>query len=125
VLLIGYSRGAEVVPFMADRLPPDLRSRVVLLALLAPSPSVEFEFHVGNWFGGGGGKNELPVRPEIEKLAGTPILCFFGADERDSLCPDLPASLATAVRLEGAHHFGGHYPAIADTILKAASAGKP
>jgi type IV secretory pathway VirJ component len=125
LLLVGYSRGAEVVPFMLDRLAPDLRSRVVLLALLAPSSSVEFEFHVGNWLGGGGGKSELPVRPEIEKLAGTPILCFFGADERDSLCPDLPASLATAVRLEGAHHFGGHYAAIADTILKAASTGKP
>ena len=125
LLLVGYSRGAEVVPFMVDRLAPDVRSRVVLLALLAPSPSVEFEFHVGNWLGGGGGKNELPVRPEIEKLVGTPILCFFGADERDSLCPDLPASLATAVRLEGAHHFGGHYAAIADTILKAASVGKP
>jgi type IV secretory pathway VirJ component len=125
VVLVGYSRGAEVLPFMADRLPADLRSRVVLLALLGPSPSVEFEFHVGDWLGGGGGKNELAVRPEIEKLAGTPVLCFYGEEEHDSLCPDLPASLARVVQLKGAHHFGGDYAAIADTILKAASDAKP
>jgi type IV secretory pathway VirJ component len=125
VVLVGYSRGAEVLPFMADRLPGDLRSRVVLLALLAPTPKVEFEFHVGDWLGGGGGKDELPVRPEVEKLVGTPILCFYGAEERDSLCPSLPSSLVTAVQLKGAHHFGGDYAGIADTILKAASGGKP
>jgi type IV secretory pathway VirJ component len=125
VLLVGYSRGAEVVPFMTDRLPPDLRSRVVLLALLGPTPTVEFEFHVGDWVGGGGGKSELPVRPEIEKLAGVRILCFYGDEERDSLCPDLPASFATAVRLKGAHHFGGGYATIAETILRDARSAQP
>jgi type IV secretory pathway VirJ component len=109
-----------VLPFMADRLAPDLFSRVTLLALLGPTARVEFEFHVGNWLGGGDGKNELPVRPEIEKLAGSRILCFYGEEERDSLCPDLPTSLVTAVQLKGAHHFGGDYGTIAEAILKAA-----
>jgi len=125
VVLAGYSRGAEVLPFMANRLPGELRSRVVLLALLGPSPSGEFEFHVGDWLGGGGSKNELPVRPEIEKLSGTPILCVYGEAERDSLCPELPASLATVVQLKGAHHFGGGYKAIADTILREARTARP
>jgi type IV secretory pathway VirJ component len=125
VLLVGYSRGAEVVPFMANRLPAELRSHVVLLALLGPSPSVEFEFHIGDWLGGGGGKNPLPVRPEVEKLAGTPILCFYGEEERDSLCPSLPASLATGVLLKGAHHFGGDYGTIAETILREAKIARP
>jgi type IV secretory pathway VirJ component len=120
VLLVGYSRGAEVLPFMADRLAPELRSKVVLIALLGPTPSVEFEFHVADWLGGSGERNALPVRPEIEKLAGSRILCFYGEEERDSLCPSLPASLATAVSLQGAHHFGGDYAGIARTILKAA-----
>jgi type IV secretory pathway VirJ component len=120
VLLIGYSRGAEVLPFMADRLAPDLFSRVTLLALLGPTARVEFEFHVGDWLGGGDGKNELPVRPEIEKLTGSRILCFYGEEERDSLCPELPTSLVTAVQLKGAHHFGGDYGTIAEAILKAA-----
>ncbi len=121
VLLVGYSRGAEAIPFMADRLPPELGSKILLLALLGPTPTVELEFHVADWLGGSGGRDELAVRPEVEKLAGTRMLCFYGAEERDSLCTSLPASLATAVPLKGAHHFGGDYAGIADTILREAN----
>ena len=125
VLLIGYSRGAEVLPFMADRLPAELRSCVVLLALVGPTARVEFEFHVGDWLGGGSARDELPVKPEIEKLAGTRILCFYGKEERDTLCTDLAPSLATPFALEGAHHFGGDYGRIAETILREARIGLP
>jgi type IV secretory pathway VirJ component len=120
VLLVGYSRGAEVLPFMVDRLPAELSSKVVLVALLGPTPKVEFAFHVADWLGGSGEQNQLPVRPEVEKLAGTRILCIYGEEESDSLCPGLPASLAIVVPLKGAHHFGGDYVGIAETILKAA-----
>jgi type IV secretory pathway VirJ component len=125
VLLVGYSRGAEVLPFMANRLPADLRARVALIALLGPSPSVEFEFHVGDWLGGGAARDELPVRPEIEKLTGTPILCVYGEAERDSLCPNLPATLANTVQMKGGHHFGGGYATIAETILRDAKIAQP
>jgi type IV secretory pathway VirJ component len=120
VILVGYSRGAEVLPFMADRLPDELRSKVMLVALLGPTPKVEFEFHVADWLGGSGERNQLPVAPEVEKLAGTRILCLYGEEERDSLCPALPTGLATVVPLKGAHHFGGDYAGIAEAILKAA-----
>ncbi len=120
VVLVGYSRGAEVLPFMADRLPPDLRAAVRLVALLGPTGSVEFEFHVGDWLGGGGGKDELPVRPEVEKLAGLKILCVHGDEESDSLCPSLGAGLAIDMPLKGAHHFGGSYRTIAEAILREA-----
>src|SRR5262249_49795681 len=46
VLLLGYSRGADVLPFLAARLAPDLRARVAIVALLGPSRSVDFEFHL-------------------------------------------------------------------------------
>lgn len=120
VLLVGYSRGAEVLPFMADRLPADLRARVRLVALLGATGSVGFEFHVEDWLGGSGGKNELPVKPEVEKLAGLKILCVHGNEERDSLCPSLGPGLATDLALKGAHHFGGAYETIAAAILREA-----
>jgi type IV secretory pathway VirJ component len=120
VLLVGYSRGAEVLPFMVNRLPVELRAKVLLVALLGPTPKVAFEFHVADWLGGSGEKDQLPVRPEIDRLAGTPVLCFYGEEEHDSLCPSLPATLATVVALKGAHHFGGDYIGIAETILRTA-----
>jgi type IV secretory pathway VirJ component len=119
VALIGYSRGADVLPFMASRLPPELRARVALVVLLAPATSVDFEFHLSDWLGGGDSSGALPTQPEVEKLRGLSILCLYGKDEDDSLCPALPAGLATLDARAGAHHFDGDYEALAQRILSA------
>ena len=50
-ILVGYSFGADILPPIANRLPPDLLERVHLLALLAASPTATFEIHVGGWLG--------------------------------------------------------------------------
>jgi len=119
VLLIGYSLGADVLPFAASRLPADLLGKVKLIALLGPSTKAAFEFHVTDWLGGGSAGQ--PVLPEVKKLGGhPPILCLHGSKESDSLCPSLTAAQGKSVVLPGAHHFGGDYEALANLILKEA-----
>lgn len=120
VLLLGYSRGADVLPFMANRLPPDVRARVALVVLLAPATSVDFEFHLSDWVADAARASALPVRPEVEKLRGLPILCIYGQDEPDSLCPALDP-VAARMALPGGHHFGGDYDAIVARILALAA----
>ncbi|HEX9942714.1 MAG TPA: AcvB/VirJ family lysyl-phosphatidylglycerol hydrolase [Thermoanaerobaculia bacterium] len=121
-LLIGYSLGADVLPFLANRLPADLLDRVRLIVLLGPSRSASFEFHLGDWLGVGGDPGR-PVLPEVRKLNGLPLLCLYGKEEDDSLCPLIVPPLGKAVALAGAHHFGGRYDAVADLILAEAKAG--
>jgi type IV secretory pathway VirJ component len=117
VVVIGYSRGAGVVPFMVNRLPADVRSRVRLIALLGAEHTAGFTFHVTDIFTSGAKKDELPVMPEIERLGATPLLCFHGADEDDTLCPELrPPRIA--VKLPGGHHFDGNYAAIGERIFQ-------
>lgn len=119
VLLIGYSFGADVLPFAANHLSADLLDKVELLALLGPSQKASFEFHVSDWLGGG--DSGSPVLPEVKKLAGhPPVLCLHGAKEDDSLCPELTPAQGRSVELPGAHHFGGDYEALATLILKEA-----
>lgn len=119
VMLIGYSLGADVLPFAANRLPADLLSKVKVVALLGPSTKAEFEFHVTDWLGGA--SSGQPVLPEVKKLGGhPPVLCLHGSQESDSLCPALTAALGKSVELPGAHHFGGDYEAVANLILKEA-----
>ena len=65
VVLIGYSRGADVMPFMANRLPADLLAKTPLVALLGLEKSVNFEIHPSDLFDMKH-KNESPVRPELE-----------------------------------------------------------
>ena len=118
LLLVGYSLGADVLPFMASRLPPDLLGRVRLIVLLGPSRMTSFEFHLTDWLGGSGG-GDRPVLPEVAKLRGRPLLCLYGQEEKDSLCTEI-GGLGNAVALQGSHHFGGDYVALADRILREA-----
>lgn len=85
ILLIGYSRGADVLPFMVNRLPEETRSQVRLLALLGLSHAVSFEFHLSDWISGTSSASDLPILPEIVNLKGMKILCFCGDSEEDSL----------------------------------------
>jgi type IV secretory pathway VirJ component len=119
VVLVGYSRGADVMPATVARLPAEVRQRVALVALVAPSRIAEFEVHVTDLLGGGGGN--APVLPEVQALGGTPVLCLYGDEElKESLCPLLAqVPGAKSVMLQGGHHFGGDYARVARTILDA------
>lgn len=123
-ILIGYSLGADVLPFMAGRLPADLLGRVREIALLGPAKKTQFEFHFSEWLGRAD-ESSLPVKPEVARLRGRNILCFYGAGETDSLCPDLEQDLAERIIMPGGHHFGGRYEEIADRLLRAAAGKKP
>ncbi len=116
--LIGYSRGADVLPFMASRLPAELRSRVALIVLLGPALTTEVEFHVGDWLSSAARADALPMAPEVAKLRGLRILCVYGRDEQESLCRELAPELAMRDERPGDHHFGGDYEAIGARIAQ-------
>jgi len=125
VILIGYSMGADVLPFMVNRLTAGMRSRIAQLGLLGPGASVDFAFHLTDWFSGGARKSDLPVRPEIEKLRGTPILCLYGDQDSDSICPGLDPALARVVLLKGGHRIGGNFSPVLEEIRKEISRKTP
>jgi type IV secretory pathway VirJ component len=116
VLLVGYSRGADVLPFMVTRLPADLRDRVQVVALLGLSSRAGFEFHFADLLGGGEARGQ-PTVPEIRRLRGLRVLCVYGTDESNSACRGLPPHLASVVAVPGGHHFGGAYRDVARRIL--------
>jgi type IV secretory pathway VirJ component len=114
-VIIGYSRGADVLPAMINRIPADLQSKIRLVTLLGPSPRVEFEFHLIDW--AHDNSTGLPVKPELDRL--TPnVLCVWGEDDRDSLCNGLVGPHIQVVTLKGAHHFDGGYEKLATIVLE-------
>jgi type IV secretory pathway VirJ component len=118
VMLIGYSQGADVLPFAVSRLTAATRSHVALTAVMGMSEHALFEFHMTSWISD---DNSGPLTlPEIGKIEGTPVLCVYGADESESLCPKLDPRKVTIVKLKGGHHFDGDYAGLARTILAAA-----
>jgi type IV secretory pathway VirJ component len=119
VILIGYSFGADVMPFMINRLKPETRSKIAEVILISPGHQADFAFHVGSWIGAVG-KNSLQVLPELEKLRGMKILCFYGTDDDDSLGPDLPSGLAKTIPLETGHRVGRGFEPIVKEIIAGA-----
>lgn len=116
-LLIGYSQGADVLPFAVNRLPAGTRALVTRTVLMGPGQNASFEFHLSNWLGTDDG---LPILPEAQKLAADSVLCLYGDDETDSLCPKLPPGRIRSQMLPGGHHFNGAYEELADLILPSA-----
>jgi type IV secretory pathway VirJ component len=118
-VIIGYSQGADVLPFAINRLPAATRRRVVLAAMLGLEESADFEFHLSSWVMNG--ESGLPVRPEVDKLTIPAALCIYGDDDADSLCPRLLNGRVKIVKLAGGHHFNGDYDAVAQVVVQAAA----
>jgi type IV secretory pathway VirJ component len=126
VILIGYSHGADIAPFVASRLPRDLQSRLALVAMLGLEPRASFEFHLADILTQTSHEGDLPVLPEVEKLRGKSLLCVQGVGETHSLCSTLPPSLARVESRPGGHRIPGREGLeTADLILAAARTPSP
>jgi len=122
VVLVGYSRGADVLPFVVNRLPAGLRHRTVLLALFAPAERAGFQFHWVDLLVNTSSPGDLPVLPQIDSIPGIPALCVYGKDEEESLCRQHLPSNVTVIERAGGHHLGGDYRALGDLVVRALDA---
>ena len=123
VMLIGYSFGADTLPFAYPLLDKVVRDRVQLLALLAPGRSTSFQVTVTGWLGISDKGYDIP--PAIAALPAQLVLCVYGREDSDSACADRLVHRATILRTEGGHHFDGDYAALAKTMLDRLPATNP
>lgn len=117
VALIGYSFGADVLPFAYNRLSQASRSHVVLIALLGFSKAADFQITLAGWLGEPPGPDALPTALEAAKIPRSMVLCFYGQQEDDTACPTLAQRGVETIRTAGGHHFDGNYTALTEQIL--------
>lgn len=103
VILVGYSRGADMAPFIVSRLADSVRDRLSLVAMIGLADHASFEFHWSDLVKDTRRPTDLPVEPEVMKIQGVRMLCLYGAHEKDSLCPTFPSSVLTVDRHAGKH----------------------
>jgi len=118
VMFVGYSLGADILPFMLRDIPKSLQQKTVLAVFLSPSSSVDFQFHLSYWMGGGSEKNYLRVLPALQSLYELHLLCIYGRDESKTICRDLNLPNVQTVAVPGNHHYNGNYNVLADEIFK-------
>jgi type IV secretory pathway VirJ component len=104
IAMIGYSFGAEILPFLVTRLPSDLKEKVKLIAMITPSETSDFTIHVNDMLTFNG-KYDYDVIAEVRKISSTNIFCFFGENET-SLFDKSHLQKNLYIRLvKGGHHF--------------------
>lgn len=117
VVIVGYSRGAGTAPYAINRLPAAERARVKGVVLIGAEHGAGFQFHLRDVLRSGSSPDDIPVLPEVLKLGALPLMCVYGADEPDTICPELKPP-AVLMKLSGGHHYDGAYAAIGERIVE-------
>lgn len=115
-ILIGYSFGADVLPFVYNRLPETTKQKVSTLALMGPEAAAQFQLNVGYFFSNEG----QPVLPELVRIQGPALYCFYGKTETDSLCPKLTATHAILISRTGGHRVEKDYNGLLNPLVDTA-----
>ncbi|MEO8561483.1 MAG: AcvB/VirJ family lysyl-phosphatidylglycerol hydrolase [bacterium] len=123
LVLIGYSRGADLLPFVVTRLPSALRSQLALVAMLAVQERASFTYRFSDLWATRSRVTDIPIRPELERLRGVNMVCVYGEDESESLCRGVDSTLVRPMKRPGKHHFDGDYRAIAAWLVAQLDAG--
>jgi type IV secretory pathway VirJ component len=118
-ILVGYSQGADILPFMVKRLPAALRARVGVLGLIGPDASAQFDMGLSS-FRKKPAPPELPVVPEIAALQKVKTVCVYGKREKTTICPRLDPRQVDLFQVPGGHAFEGNGEALVDHFLAAA-----
>jgi type IV secretory pathway VirJ component len=115
-VLIGYSLGAEIVPFIVNGLPEEIKSHVESAVLLSPATTTDFEIHISNMLGMGNRQNTYNTINEIIKMQSIPTLIIFGDGEKTEIPELLSGTSVTIRKLPGDHHYKFNLPLIMQTM---------
>ncbi|MFD1033923.1 virulence factor [Sphingomonas hankookensis] len=115
VILMGQSFGADMVSATAPDLPADLRARIAAISVVVPAQTVYFRsdptgilYH---------GTPDARPAEALRALNWAPVVCIYGQEEADSLCPTLRGGKAQVVGLPGGHFLGHDDQLVIATIL--------
>jgi type IV secretory pathway VirJ component len=115
-VLIGYSLGAEIVPFIVNALPEDIKSKVESAVLLSPATTTDFEIHISNMLGMGNRQNTYHTIDEIVKMQNIPTLIIFGDGEKTEVPALLSGTSVKIRKIPGDHHYKFNLPLIMQTM---------
>ncbi len=114
IVLIGYSFGADVLPFILNRLPKNVLD-IPVSFIMGSSGSTDFEIHWSDIFGGNT-KRDMDVASEINKLNNENIVIINGSDKEELTLNKISLKKYTHEVLPGGHHFDGNTDQITNVI---------
>jgi type IV secretory pathway VirJ component len=106
VILVGYSFGADVLPFMFNRLDVSQKTNVRYIGLISPSGATDLEVKISGMLGMGAGK--LDVRKEVSLVNTTPVKIILSEEGKGAQPYTAGGKLIKPIIIPGGHHYKGH-----------------
>ena len=113
VVMIGYSFGADVMPFVETRLPKTIGQQLKTTLLLSPSERTDFEVHLLDVLTSA--SHSFPVMQEINQLT-KPVTVFFGEDENAGYSKKISSKNVRVVTLNGGHRYNNDADALSKQL---------
>ncbi len=115
-VLIGFSFGASIMPFVASRLPPVLKKNLRGVIAMSPNERTDFEVRIADMLNIGRRRGENNVLAEMVKIKPLGLVCFFGHDEDIQVETKIEKTDIPIVRLPGGHHYEDNYATLSAKI---------
>jgi len=118
LVLVGYSFGADITPFLVNRFSASVQGRLLAVLLISPSKTCDFEIHLSDMLSLGIAKGQYNVIREIQASNFKNYTALFGSDEDKTLQMAFEQVNVHVERLQGSHHFDRDYESVADFVSK-------
>ncbi len=116
-IIVGYSFGACVAPFIANNFPAPLKPYLKGVFCLSPDETGDFEIHVADMLSIST-KEKYNVLNEMKAIESVNPVCIFGTGENTELQNKFTAKGIKVETLAGGHHYNNDYKAVVDVIFK-------
>lgn len=118
IIIIGYSYGADIAPFISNRFDPDFKRNIQHLLIIGPSKVNDFEIHLQEYITGSQ-QYGFSVTHEINQLKNVPFTLVV-SDFEYTYFPRKEITLKNYqfLHLPGNHHFSGNTKMLADSVVK-------
>lgn len=115
-ILIGYSFGADVMPFIENEFSAEIRSKLKSVILLSPSSTTDFQIRLMDMFGKSA-KRSMDVLSAINQMHVPKMTIFFGSDEKDFPTDKIHLKNIKVIRLPGGHHYEGNIKELSSVVI--------
>jgi type IV secretory pathway VirJ component len=122
-IMIGYSFGACVVPFIAFNFPDSLKENLKGVYCCSPDETGDFEIHISDMLSLQT-KEKYDVVGELERIKSLNPVCIFGNEEDIEIRNHFSMTGIKIETLPGNHHYNDDYNALSSIIVKDFSSGQ-
>ena len=116
-VLLGYSFGACVAPFIANNFSDQLKESLKGVYCFSPDVTGDFEIHVADMLHFKT-NDKYDVPGELKQIKAMNQVCIFGNDEGSDVRNIFSTANIKVETLPGNHHYNNDFNAVADIILK-------